>query len=60
MIPIRMRSRIDPMRRLTSTVKRTGDDDGRGERRTEMMIGKKTRPSPEISRSLRSGRGKIG
>ena len=60
MRPIRRRSRRDPMRRLISKERRSGEAEGRGERRRERMIGKKRRPSPEISSSLRKERGRKG
>lgn len=60
MVPIMMRSRRDPIRRLMRREWRDGDVEERGERRTDRRIGKKRRPSPEISRSFRIGRGRSG
>lgn len=47
----------DPSKRDMRKGRRRGVEEGRGDRRRESVTGKNKRPSPEISRVLRRGRG---
>lgn len=63
MRPTRRRSKTDPMMRSARKVRRKRIEklgEMRGERKRDMAMGKKRRPSPEISRDLRTERGRIG